>query len=176
MNFFQFIFQDWKVNKGNTKGRIILLFFRMANLSATRRTYYYLCFPYRVFYKIVFQWFFTIDIPWNTRIGKNLTLYHGQALVLNSSVVIGNNCILRHCTTIGNKQLQDGSFSASPVIGNNVDIGSNVCIIGAIYIKDNVKVGCGAVVTKSISGDCIVVGNPAVEKKKIINELFKVER
>ena len=172
MNFFQFIFQDWKINKGNTKGRVILLLFRIANFSTTSRTYYYLCFLYRVCYKIIVEWFLIIEIPWNTRIGKNLILYHGQALVLNKKVVIGHNCILRHSTTIGNKQLRDGSSSRSPVIGNNVDIGSNVCIIGDIYIKDNVQVGCGAVVTKNISGDCIVVGNPAVEKRKAINELI----
>ena len=169
MNFFQFIFQDWKINKGNTKGRIILLLFRIANFSITGKTYYYLCFLYRIFYKIIVEWFFIIEIPWNTRIGKNLSLYHGQALVVNSKSVIGRNCTLRHSTTIGNKHLQDGS---SPVIGNNVDIGSNVCIIGDIYIKDNVQVGCGAVITKNISGDCIVVGNPAVEKKKAINEFI----
>lgn len=166
MNFFQFIAQDWKINKGNIKGRIILLLFRTANFSTTGKFYYYLLLPYRIFYKILVEWFFSIEIPWKVSIGRNLTLYHGQALVLNDKVVLGSNCVLRHCTTIGNKQLQDGSFSISPLIGNNVDIGSNVCIIGDIYIKDNVKIGCGAVVTKNISGNCIVVGNPAVEKKR----------
>jgi len=167
MNFFQFIFQDWKINKGNTKGRIILLLFRIANFSKRSRIYYYLCFMYRIFYKLFVEWFLTIEIPWNTHIGKNLRLFHGQALVLNKKVIIGENCILRHSTTIGNKQLQDGRHSGSPVIGNNVDIGSNVCIIGEIYIMDNVQVGCGAVVTKNISGDSVVVGNPAVEKKRV---------
>jgi len=175
MNFFQFIFQDWKINKENTKGRIILLLFRIANFSTRSRTYYYLCFLYRVFYKIMVEWFLTIEIPWNARIGKNLRLYHGQALVLNKKVVIGDNCILRHSTTIGNKQLPDGSSSGSPSIGNNVDIGSNVCIIGDIYIMDNVQVGCGAVVTKNISRDCIAVGNPAVEKQRAMNEIVEVK-
>ena len=174
MNLFQFIFQDWKTNKGNVKGRIILTLFRIANFSTMNRTYYFLCIPYRVLYKIFIEWFFGIEIPWNTSIGKSLALYHGQALVLNNKVVIGSNCVLRHCTTIGNKQLEDGRFSASPVIGNNVDIGSNVCVIGEIYIGDNVKVGCGAVVTKNISGNCIVVGNPAVEKKKNMNNIIEI--
>jgi putative colanic acid biosynthesis acetyltransferase WcaB len=166
MNFFQFIFQDWRINSGNTKGKTILLFFRIANVSSKGRAYYYLFFPYRLLYKIIVGWLLGIEIPWNICIGKNLRLFHGQALVLNSGVVIGSNCILRHCTTIGNRQLPDGSYGAFPVIGNNVDIGSNVCIIGEIYISDDVKIGCGAVVTKNISADCTVVGNPAVVKKK----------
>jgi len=166
MNYFQFIFQDWKINKGNTKGRIILLLFRIANFCTKKKIYYYWGIPYLVFYKILVEWFFSIEIPWKVQIGKDFILYHGQALVINDRVVIGKNCTIRQSTTIGNKILQDGSSSASPVLGNNVDVGSNVCIIGDIYIKDNVKIGCGAVVTKNISGNCIVVGNPAVEKRK----------
>lgn len=119
-------------------------------------------------------WFLTIEIPWNIKIGKNLSLYHGQSLVLHEQVIMGSNCTIRHCTTVGNKQLKDGNYSQSPVIGDNVDIGSNVCIIGDIFIKDNVKIGCGAVVTKNISGNCIVVGNPAVEKRQTQDSLLTV--
>ena len=165
MNYFQFIFQDWKVNKGNSKGRMILLLFRMANFCSKSKIYYYFSFPYLIFYRVLVEWFFTIEIPWSIKVGENLTLYHGQSLVINQDVVIGNNCTLRQSTTIGNKRFLNGTLSSSPVIGNNVDIGSNVCIIGDIIIKDNVRVGCGAVVVKSVSGDCIVVGNPGREKK-----------
>jgi putative colanic acid biosynthesis acetyltransferase WcaB len=165
MNFFEFIFQDWKVNKGNIKGRLILLLFRTANFCSTRKIYYYLGFPYLVFYRILVEWFFSIEMPWNTKIGKNLSLFHGQALVMTNQVIIGENCTLRQCTTIGNKQLRDGGFSASPVIGNYVDIGANACIIGDIIIADNVKIGCGAVVVKSASANSVLTGNPAVERK-----------
>ncbi|WP_188936997.1 serine acetyltransferase [Puia dinghuensis] len=162
MHFFSFIFQDWKANKGNPKGRTIMLLFRIANFCSARRIYFYLGLPYLVFYRILVEWFFTVEIPWKVKIGKNLALYHGQCLVMNSEVVIGENCTLRHCTTIGHKQLKGGGFSGSPVIGDNVDMGSNVCIIGDIRIGNNVKIGCGAVVTKSVSDDQTVAGNPAV--------------
>ena len=166
MNFFEFIFQDWKANKGNIKGRIILLLFRVANFCSTRKIYYYIGFIYLLFYRILVEWFFSIEIPWNTRIGKNLRLFHGQALVMNNQVVIGDNCTLRHCTTIGNKQLPGGNFSKSPVIGNNVDIGSNACIIGDIVIGDHSLIGSGAVVVKNVSPYCVVTGNPGVERKR----------
>ena len=55
----------------------------------------------------------------------------------------------------------------SPVIGNNVDIGQNAQILGGIYIADGVKIGAGAVVTKSVLVPGVtVVGVPAriVEK------------
>lgn len=166
MNFFNFIFQDWQVNKGNIKGRLILVLFRTANFCSTRKVYYYLGFPYLLFYRILVEWFFSVEIPWNTKIGKNLSLFHGQALVMTNQVVIGENCTLRQCTTIGNRQLRGGGFSASPVIGDHVDIGSNACIIGDIQIMDHVKIGSGAVVVKSVSAYSTVTGNPGVERKR----------
>ena len=58
-------------------------------------------------------------------------------------------------------------YDDSPVIGNNVDIGQNAQILGGIYIADGVKIGAGAVVTKSVLVPGVtVVGVPAriVEK------------
>lgn len=107
------------------------------------------------------EWILGVELPWKTTVGEGLTIYHGYALVVNDGTVIGENCILRHCVTIGNKQLQDGSFSRSPIIGDNVDIGANVCIIGPVTIGDNSKVGAGSVVTKDIPPNSVVVGNPA---------------
>ncbi|OKS86399.1 serine acetyltransferase [Mucilaginibacter polytrichastri] len=170
MNFFEFIFQDWHVNKGNAKGRIILLFFRMANFCSTRKIYYYLGFIYLLFYKILVEWFFSTEIPWNVKIGKNLSLFHGQALVISNQVVIGHNCTLRQSTTIGNKQLANGGYSSSPVIGNYVDIGSNVCIIGPVTINDQVLIGSGAIVVKDVPPHSTVTGNPGVARpRKDIN-------
>lgn len=168
MSFFDFVFQDWAVNKGNIKGRIILVLFRIANFCAKRKIYYYIGLPYLIFYRVLVEWFFSIEIPWNTKIGKNLSLFHGQAIVLTNQVIIGENCTIRHCTTIGNKQKAGGLFTASPIIGNHVDIGSNVCIIGPVTIQNYVKIGSGAVVVKSAQAYSTLVGNPAVEKKKVL--------
>lgn len=161
MNFFEFVFQDWKANSSSAKGRVIMVLFRIANFCNTRKAYRYLGIPYRVFYKILVEWIFSIEIPWNCKIGKGLRIYHGQGLVLNTQVVIGENCTLRHCTTIGNKQRASGSFTGSPIIGDFVDVGSNTCIIGDITIEDHVTVGCGSVVTKSVPANAVVAGNPA---------------
>lgn len=166
MTFFNFILQDWKENQGNAKGRIILLLFRLANFCSTRPIYYFLGFPYLIFYRIMVEWFFSIEIPWNTKIGKGLRLYHGQALVMTNDVIIGENCTLRHSTTIGNKQSRDGGFTGSPKIGNFVDVGSNVCIIGQVTIGDNSVIGCGAVVVKNVSSNHVVTGNPSTQKER----------
>ena len=156
-----YIFQDWDVNSKNFKARIIVVSFRLAQLATYNKIFSILLIPYIIFYRIVIELILGTEIPYRTKIGKNLRVYHGYSLVINPDTIIGENCALRHCTTIGNKQLKDGTFSKSPIIGNNADIGSNVCIIGPITIGNNVKIGSGSVVVKDVPSDCVVVGNPA---------------
>ena len=49
----------------------------------------------------------------------------------------------------------------SPVIGNDVFIGTGAKIIGGVTIGDNVKIGANAVVVKDIPSGCTALGIPA---------------
>ncbi|MGJ8716017.1 MAG: serine O-acetyltransferase [Maribacter stanieri] len=155
------IFQDWKSNKKNIKARIVLIGFRIAHLAVYHKALFILLVPHLIFYRIFVEWFLGVELPYKTKVGKGLKIYHGQALVINDGTIIGSNCTLRNSTTIGNKINIDGSTSKSPKIGNNVDIGCNVSIIGPLIIGDNVIIGAGSVVVKDVPPDSIVVGNPA---------------
>jgi len=121
-------------------------------------------------YRYFVEWVLGIELPRKLTIGRGLALYHGQGLVVNKSTIIGEYCVLRNSTTIGHKRLADGSFSQCPRIGNNVDIGANVCIIGGITIGDNVTIGAGSVVVKDVPANSVVAGNPAkpVESKALL--------
>jgi len=161
MNFFAYLFQDWKANRGNIKGRLVLFMFRLVNAINRYMLLKIILFPYLVFYRFFVEWVLCIELPRKLTVGKNFVFYHGQALVVNFKTVIGENCVLRNGVTIGHKVLADGSFTRCPQIGNNVDVGPNVCIIGDITIGDNVVIGAGAVVVKSIPANSVAVGNPA---------------
>ncbi len=52
-------------------------------------------------------------------------------------------------------------------IGKNVWIGGGATILPGVTIGDNSIVGAGAVVTKDVEADTIVVGNPARPLRKI---------
>ena len=162
--FITYILQDWEVNKkeGNSKSRFIVLMFRLAQLLGrlSTRVSFVSIFS-RVLYPLVVEWILGIDLPWDTQVGPNLKLLHGQTLVVNHETIIGANCTLRHSTTIGNKKLSDGSCSGSPIIGKNVEIGSNTVILGPITVGDNAVIGAGSVVVKDVPEGAVVVGNPA---------------
>jgi putative colanic acid biosynthesis acetyltransferase WcaB len=161
MSIFSYLIQDQKNNRGNLKGKIVLFMFRLAQLANRNYALAVLMCLYLGFYHVFVEWFLGIELPRKTTIGKGLIIYHGQALVVNQGVKIGENCTLRNSTTIGHKILKDQTLSACPIIGDYVDIGANVCIIGPITIGNNVKIGAGCVVVKSIPDNCVVVGNPA---------------
>jgi putative colanic acid biosynthesis acetyltransferase WcaB len=161
MNFFSYLFQDYQANRKNFKGQLVLFLFRLAQqvnrFMITKVVFY----PYLLFYRYLVEWVWCVELPRKLTIGKGLSLFHGHALVINQAVVIGENCILRNSTTIGHRKLPDGTFSKCPRIGNNVDIGANVCIIGDVEIGDNVQIGAGAVVFRSVPANSVAVGNPA---------------
>lgn len=164
----QNLFCDWKRNHRNIKGRLVLVGFRLAHYGKKNRLLFILLIPHLVLYRVMVEWFLSVELPWKTSVGKGLIIYHGHALVVNDNTIIGENCTLRHCVTIGNKQSADGSFSNCPVLGNNVDIGANTCIIGPVIIGDNVKIGAGSVVIKDIPSNSVVAGNPARVIRSIV--------
>lgn len=102
------------------------------------------------------------------KIGKNTIISYKAKLdksINPTGINIGNNTwILANALILAHDHSR--KLRADTFIGNNCIIGVNSIILPGIKIGNHVVVGAGAVVTKDIPDNCIVVGNPA----KIIKE------
>jgi putative colanic acid biosynthesis acetyltransferase WcaB len=155
------IFQDFRANRNNPKGLIVMTLFRIAHLLRQNIVTFILFLPYFILYRVLVEWFLCIELPWKTQLGPGFRIDHGQALIINDGTVFGRDCIVRNSTTIGNKKLKDGTYSRAPIFGDRVDIGANAVIIGPITIGDDCAIGAGAVVLRDVPARHVAVGNPA---------------
>lgn len=104
---------------------------------------------------------YNISIGEHTKIGSNLIIPHQFNVVIGEGVKVGDNCTIFHHVTLGQNH---GKY---PIIGNNVTIYTGAVVVGDIKIGDNVVIGAGSIVTKNVSPNSIVAGNPAKVIKKI---------
>ncbi len=156
------IFADFGVNRGNPKGQLILVLFRLAQrLRAWPSPWWLLALPYLLWYRVTVEWVLGVELRYKMQIGPRLRLFHAHALVVHEGSFLGADCTLRQSTTIGNKTLADGSPSACPIIGDRVDIGANAVLLGPIRIGDDAVIGAGSVVVKDVPPGSVVAGNPA---------------
>ena len=100
-----------------------------------------------------------IGIYRETNIGYGLFIGHNAPIQVNPGTIIGNNCNLSQCVTIGTND------NTPAIIGDNVYIGPNVCIVENVIIGDNVTIGAGSVVTKNLPDNSTAAGNYA----KVLN-------
>ncbi|HGM5493195.1 TPA: acyltransferase [Serratia fonticola] len=87
-------------------------------------------------------------------------------------VTLGEDCFIGHGVMFANDLFKEGTPNADPAswghtrLGNRVSVGSGATIL-AVDICDDVVIGAGAVVSKSITRKGIYAGNPA----KLLREL-----
>lgn len=150
--------EDLLANRGNTKGAFICVWFRLAHALVSGGVLpRILGLPVVAGYKLAINWLLGVDLDCHAKVGGGLAVYHGQGLVVNRRAVIGRGVVLRHTTTIGHRREGGGS----PRIGNGVQIGAHVVILGDITIGDGAVIGAGAVVIRDVPPRAVVAGNPA---------------
>jgi len=129
---------------------------RIANVARTKGKIVYL-FPKLILRHYSYKYGF--DIPAETIIGKGFYIGHFSGVVISPKVVIGKNCNISQCVTIG--YAPRGKHPGYPKIGDNVYIAPGAKIIGGIKIGDNVAIGANAVVLDDVPENAVVVGIPA---------------
>jgi serine O-acetyltransferase len=100
-----------------------------------------------------------IEIHPAARIGRRVVIDHGMGIVIGETASVGDGCILYKGVVLGGTSLE--RRLRHPQVGDNVVIGSNACILGAIHIGDRARIGSGSVVVEDVPAAATVVGVPA---------------
>ena len=99
-----------------------------------------------------------IEIHPGAKIGRRFFIDHGAGVVIGETAEIGDDVLIYAGVILGGTSLE--KKKRHPTIGNSVVIGSSAVVLGAIIIEDDVKIGSGSVVVKSVPAGKTVVGIP----------------
>jgi len=114
-----------------------------------------------------------MEIGDNTSISSYTTIYAAFGVKIGKNCLISSNCGIssyNHITKSFNRHddvEEDSKYSKSVVIGDNVWIGMNACVLPGVTIGDNSIIGSGSIVTKNVPCNEIWAGNPARFLKNI---------
>ena len=114
-----------------------------------------------------------LEVGDNTSISAYTTLYAAFGIKIGKNCLISSNCGIssyNHISESLNRQEQakeDIRFSKPVLIGDNVWIGMNACILPGVSVGNNSIIGSGSVVTKNVPPNEVWVGNPACLKKRL---------
>ena len=97
------------------------------------------------------------EIDHRARIGPGLYLMHHTGVFVGP-VSIGDNCVLHHNVTIG--QRVAAGDQGVPRIGNDVWIGPGATITGDVTIGDGATISAGTVIARDVPPRALVAGNP----------------
>ena len=112
-----------------------------------------------------------INVPINV-FGPGFSISHIGPMVINGFARVGKNCRVHPFVTIG----MDGRNDSSAIIGDNVYLSAGCKIIGEVSIADDVCIGAGAVVTKSITEPHTTWGGVPARKISNNGSGFPMER
>lgn len=121
---------------------------------------------------------FYMEFANHLEMGVNSFINYDCIMLNNAMVKLGDNVLVGPKVSfytamhpIDAKQREEWLVYAKPItVEDNVWIGGSATILGGVTIGKNAIVGAGAVVTKDVEPNTIVVGNPARVLRKITAE------
>lgn len=107
-----------------------------------------------------------IEIHPAAKIGRGFFIDHGTGVVIGETSRIGENVTLYHGVTLGGiapaiDAANQVNTKRHPTLEDGVIVGSGAQVLGAITLGRNARVGANAVVLRDVPAGATVVGNPA---------------
>jgi serine O-acetyltransferase len=99
-----------------------------------------------------------IEIHPAARIGRRFFIDHGMGVLIGETAEVGDDVTLYKGVTLGGTSL--GGGKRHPTVGNDVVIGTNASVLGAITVGNGARVGAGSVVVRDVPPNATVVGIP----------------
>ena len=99
-----------------------------------------------------------IEIHPAAKIGHGFFIDHGMGVLIGATAEVGNDVTLYKNVTLGGTSLGPGK--RHPTIGNDVVIGTNASVLGAIFVGDGARIGAHSVVVRDVPPNATVVGIP----------------
>lgn len=153
------VLQDWRANTPYLDSQLILVWFRSAQWA-----YRHLGAPghaYALVYRMLTSLFLAIELPYQLEVGPRLRVVHPHSIVLNPSVRLGADCMLRQNVTIGNVVRRDGSEKGVASAGDGVEFGAGCVVAGPVHVGDGARIAALALVLEDVPPRGVMMGNPA---------------
>jgi len=117
--------------------------------------------PFTLLYRFLFKWVewtCGITLPYTVVLGRRVRIWHHGGMILHAHS-IGDDVHIRQNTTFG--VVRRNENYQIPTIGDRVEIGCGVCVLGPVTVGHDSAIGANAVVLRDVPPHALAVGVPA---------------
>ena len=99
------------------------------------------------------------EICFKAQIGRGLRVLHPTlGVVVHGDAIVGQGCVLSGGNSVGiRRPIRPGEL----ILGDEVMLGLNACVLGPVKVGNRVILGAGAVLVDDLPDDTVAVGVPA---------------
>jgi serine O-acetyltransferase len=133
---------------------------RLGNWLYTDKPFFLVAIPLKIVFFFAYMFseiVMEMSLDPQASIGGGLYIAHIGGIHINPEAIIGSNCNLTHHTTIGASAM---GRQGSPVVGDNVYIGTGATLAGKIKIGNGAKIAANTLVITNVPEGATVMGVP----------------
>jgi serine acetyltransferase len=123
--------------------------------------------PFSALYRLLYRRVrnvYGIELPYSVQLGRRVVFEHQSGIVVHGHCVIGDDCVIRHGVTLGNRS--PAQPLEAPKLGCRVDVGAGAKILGPVTVGDGAVIGANAVVLTDVPDHGVAVGVPATVRRR----------